>query len=223
MPFNYKTELSRYKKYYQTLEHVAGQPKSHMYTTAIFSFLVVSLFGWYAIRPTIQTILFLRRQIADDQIVNQKMEDKITAMIQAQSSYQTVQAQLPLLTQALPDNPEAIDVVSSLRNLSQIAQASISSLSVSQSPLVATTQTATTSAVSSLSKKAKIASVPISLSLSGSFPSINTFLNGVLSMRRILTIQSMNIKQDMESNVASGSATTSIRLVIKLNMYYLMQ
>ncbi len=224
MVFNYKTEMSRYRRYYQTLEHVAGKSKTNVYATAIFSFLVVSLFGWYAIRPTLQTILFLRRQIADDQVVNQKMEDKITTMIQAQSNYQTIQKDLPLLTEALPDDPDAIRVVASLRNLSQITQASISALSVSQVPLTPQAPSATASAItSSIPKKAKIADIPVSLSLSGSFSSVATFLDGVLSMRRILTVESINIKPDTSSATASSSASTTLRLVLKFNMHYLTQ
>lgn len=222
MAFNYKTEMSRYRKYYQTLEHVVGRPKSHLYTTAIFSFLVVSLFGWYAIRPTIQTILFLRREIADDQIVNQKMEDKITTMIQAQSNYQAIADKLPLLTDALPDDPDAIRVVAALKNLSQSLAASISALSVAQVPLTSQTPSATASAVSEpASKKEKIAAIPISLTVSGPFSSLATFLDGVLSMRRILTIENFTIKPDTISATASESASTTLRLVLKLNMHYL--
>ena len=88
MPFNYKTEIQRYRKYYHSLEPVLAKPRSKAYTTIVFSFLAVSLFGWYAIMPTIQTILFLQREIKDKTQLSTQMEDKIAALIEAQSYYQ---------------------------------------------------------------------------------------------------------------------------------------
>lgn len=218
MAFNYKTELNRYRKYYQTLEHVAGRPKSHIYTTAIFSFLVVSLFSWYAIRPTIQTILFLRREIADDRVVNQKMEDKIAAMIQAQSNYEAIHDKLPILNEALPDEPDAIRVVGALKNLSQSVAASLSALTVAQVPLTPQGKSASASA-----GKTKVSDVPLSLTISGPFSQIAAFLDGVLSMRRIVTIEDINLKPESGITGASESASTVLRLVLKLNMHYLTQ
>src|SRR3989338_2007521 len=117
MPFNYKTEIHRYKRYYQSIEQVANKPQARAYTTAIFSFLAVSLFGWYAIRPTLQTILYLRREIIDKTDISKKMEEKISNLIGAQATYQSVENQLPLLHAALPTNPQAVSLVQQIKKL----------------------------------------------------------------------------------------------------------
>src|SRR3972149_7715954 len=117
MPFNYRTELHRYRRYYQSIENITKRPNTHFYTTTIFSFLAVSLFGWYAIRPTIQTILFLQREIRDKTELNKKMEDKIAALIEAQAYYQEVEPLLPVLDESLPSQPDAIPLIMQLRNL----------------------------------------------------------------------------------------------------------
>ena len=76
-PFDYKKEYDRYKRYYLSMEPVLTKPVNQAYTAIIFSFLAVSLFGWYAIRPTVQTIVTLKREIADKTVLNKQMEDKI--------------------------------------------------------------------------------------------------------------------------------------------------
>jgi len=98
--FNYKQEYQRYKKYYLNLVPLLQQPVSRAYTTIIFSFLAISLFGWYAIRPTMQTIFELKREIADKTDLNQKMEEKISALIEAQAVYQDIETKIPVVTKS---------------------------------------------------------------------------------------------------------------------------
>ena len=117
MALNYKNELQKYHKYYKALEPKLNKPTSKAYTTIVFSFLVVSLFGWYAIRPTIQTIIYLQREIRDKTELSKKMEDKISALIEAQAYYQEIEPLLPVIDQALPSKPDAIPVLIQLRNL----------------------------------------------------------------------------------------------------------
>ncbi len=63
MPPQEKSELQRFRRYYQRLGPFLTKQKNSQSTAAIFSLLAVSLFGWYAVRPTVPTILSLRREI----------------------------------------------------------------------------------------------------------------------------------------------------------------
>lgn len=234
MLFNYKTELARYRRYYQPIENIAQQPKIHIYTAAIFSFLAISLFGWYAIRPTLQTILFLQKEIADDKIVNQKMEEKITSLIQAQATFQSMQQALPLLYEALPQDPSVVNVLGQLRNLAQTTQASLSAVTIASAPVVpkileptksektpplATKSPLSTTKIGTLVSR-KIVDVPTSITLSGPYPSIDAFLNGLISMRRIMTVDSVSIKTDSDATARSNYGENALQLVLKLNVHY---
>jgi len=84
------------------------KPKMRASTTAVFSFLAISLFTWYAIRPTAQTIIFLRREISDKTALNEQMENKITALIESQDTYEKIKERLPIVQQALPPNPDGV-------------------------------------------------------------------------------------------------------------------
>src|SRR5689334_1508190 len=95
-PKNQESSLmqNRFKRFYQQLTPTLKKPKAQASTGAVFSFLAIALFALYAIRPTAQTIIYLRREIADKTVVNKQMEDKITALIEAQNTYESIQDRL---------------------------------------------------------------------------------------------------------------------------------
>lgn len=214
MAFNYKTEYERYRRYYQAIEPIITKPKTYAYTTAVFSFLAISLFGWYAIRPTLQTILFLRREIADNILVNKQMEDKIISLIEAQAAYQEVESQLPSVAQALPSDPDVIPLVVQLRNLARNTESSLSAIQVPTVPLLG--QDASISATKSLS--GNLIDIPIVVSTNGSYTAIRSFLNGLLEMRRIVTVETLSLAPVLDETGVDNKPM--LKLVLKLKTYY---
>lgn len=166
------------------------------YTTAIFSFLAVSLFGLYAVLPTMRTILFLRREIRDKTSVNKQMEDKIAALIESQAAFEATSGRLPLLFHAIPQTPQPVELFRSLRNLAEASNASMSSVSVSSVPL----------------RTEKHTSFPITLVVTGSYSSLKSFLDGALTIRRIISLNAIRFSP------ATGGVP--LQLVLQLEAYY---
>ncbi|GEM_PF-532972 len=226
---DYKTEFERYKRYYLSLEGSVKKPEYRSYTSAIFSFLAISLFSWYAILPTLRTILFLRREINDNKKVNQQMEEKIAALIEVQELYQSIEPKLPILSEALPQSPEAVSLVSQLKNLATISEASLSSVhvgsfmvdSLEKAPLNETDENSTKTvekspkSPSALSKKSQN-TLTLSLSISGSYSAIESYLTGLIHMRRIVTIQSLKIVPKEQDEIGNAP----LKLALQLVTYY---
>ncbi len=220
MPYNYKTEVQRYRKYYQSLEPILSKPKSRAYTTIVFSFLAISLFGWYAIRPTIQTIIVLKREISDKIEINKKMEDKITALIEAQANYQEVESLLPAVDQALPIIPDAVPLLIQLRNLASMSGTLITTVQLPSVPL--TGQEPGPGTGKTPANKHQLYDVAIAVQ--GSYQNIRTFLEGITSMRRIVSVDSVTVTPISAGFVGTESAIPSSRLLqlaLKLKAYYL--
>lgn len=214
MPFNYKTELHRYKRYYQSIEQVAAKPQARAYTTAIFSFLAVSLFGWYAIRPTLQTILTLQKEIEDNRLINTQMEEKISKLIEAHTTYQNIHDDLPYVAQALPPAPDVLTVIGQIRNIALISGASISAITSSSAPILSKDETAPTRPVATKTiPNRKVKSVQLSVTLMGTFDSLREIIADVLSMRRIITIESIGITPNRE--------TQQLKLVMRGSAHYI--
>lgn len=222
MPFNYKTELHRYRRYYQSIEGLAGKPKARAYTTAIFSFLAVSLFGWYAIRPTIQTILYLRKEIEDTQRVNQQMEEKISKLIEAHAAYQRIQDDLPVINEALPDAPEVLTAIGQIRNIAIIRGASVSAISSSQTPLLPKSQTvpnAQGGKAQEISNR-KVKTVQMSVVLLGTYDTLKGSIEDIIGMRRLVTLDTVSLTVDRTAQQQGAFEALPIKLVVRLQVPY---
>ncbi|MFH0749620.1 MAG: type 4a pilus biogenesis protein PilO [Candidatus Gottesmanbacteria bacterium] len=203
----------QYRKYYRSLEPILAKPKTKTYSTVIFFFLVVSLFGWYAIKPTVQTILYLRREIVDKKEVNKKMDDKIQALIQSQVVMESVQQKIPLIEDAVPKNPDAIDVVRQLRDLAVTSGASISAIQVASVPVL---QSASASAAKSYT--IKHTTFPITVSIEGDYQALSSFLHTIITTRRTILFDSISfIPTKKQSELL---LTPTIQLVLTMNAYY---
>lgn len=221
MPYNYKTELERYRRYYRSLEPILRQPKAQTYTMVIFSFLTVSLFGLYAIRPTVNTILYLKREIRDKTEVSKKMDDKIAALIEAQSNYEAVTPYLPVVDESLPNNPDAIPLLVQFQNLSAQSGAELTSVQMSGVPLSSKEATASANKTADAQK-----TFDFSVSVRGSYQSLNVFLEGLKQLRRIVSYEALSVEPVHTSQSGTDSAqltSRQLQLTIKVIAYYVPQ
>jgi len=177
------------RKYYRPLEPILKKPKNRMYTATVLSFLTVSLFIWYAIRPTVQTILSLRREIKDNTVINAQMETKIGTLVEALSVYQSVEDKLPFLEQSIPKDPSMVEIMMQVRNLANASGATISGMSMGSSPVlnpeipVSNTKPPAFSTITT----------PVTVNLEGPYQSLRQFLDGIARMRRTVTISEFMI------------------------------
>lgn len=202
-----------YRKYYRSLEPMLAKPKTKRYSTVIFFFLTIALFGWYAIRPTIQTILYLQREIVDKKVVNTQMDDKINALIEAQAILENIQPQIAVIASTIPKNPQAVDIARQLKNLAQTTQASLSGIQIASVPILITTSSAALS-----SYVVKHVAIPITLSIDGPYTGLASFMSGLLAMQRIVTIDSISFTPSRSGIPQSG--VNEIRLQLKVTAYY---
>ncbi len=219
MQFNYKDEYKRYQRYYQSL--APPPPVRRAYTAIIFSFLVISLFGWYAIRPTIQTILTLKREIIDKTEIDKKMEDKISALIEAQAAYQNIEPDLPLLDDALPVMSDAPRAAWQIQSLSTDSHVTLTNMSIMTVPLTGDTGPG----VQQKPASGTPVSFPISVSVTGGYTDVKQFIQGIYNLRRVIQIDSMLFTPIRTyTSIASDSATptsTQVKVDLKLNVFYL--
>lgn len=223
MPYNYKTELHKYKRYYQSIGEFVAKPETHAFTTTIFSFLAVSLFGWYAIRPTLQTILYLRREIDDNKKVNQQMEEKIGKLIEAQTNYQNAQDLIPFVTQALPGTADALAAIGQIRSIANSRGASISAITSSSTPLLSKEKSSPNQETAPARNQPKRIVKPVQLSviLKGSYEILESVITDIVSMRRLISIESLNFTLDTEPEKQAAYSGIPLKLILKLTTYYI--
>lgn len=209
---------SQYQRYYHALEPTIRKPKTRSYSTVIFFFLVVALFGWYAIKPTIQTILYLQREIKDKTTLNETMDKKINNLIDAQAAYENAGPKLPLITQAVPDMSEAVKISSQIQQLASEQHASLSAIQISAVPLTPQQATPSGAATSTQAVK-KLQQYPVSVTVEGSFPEIKNFIMAMLSLRRLVTIESVTMSS-VKKPVSGGGSTQTVHAAMRITAFY---
>jgi len=204
---------NKYRKYFKSLEPIFENPETKNYSTVIFFFLVLSVFGWYAIRPTLQTILYLNREIKDKKEVTKKMDEKINALIEANVALESIQKDTPLLDEAIPLSPNVFSLVKQIRTIADTTTASLSAIQITNVAL------ATTTAQLAAKKTTTEQTFPISLTANGSFSQLSAFLDNLINMRRIVSIDGFTISP-MTSEEGTKSAQTPLEMTLKFTTYY---
>lgn len=121
----------KYRQYYSRLEPFINRPEIKTYTSLILFLLTTSFFLLFAVKPTLNTITSLNRQIEDGKYTDQKLQEKINALSTAQVEYNKVIALLPLINSALPDNPAVVKFAKSIEAVAGSAGVNIVSLQFS--------------------------------------------------------------------------------------------
>lgn len=207
---NFSGDNPIYERYYRRLDQTLEKPKVKLYTTTALSFLAMALLAWYAIRPTVTTILFLRREIVDKTVINKKMEEKINSLIEAQNNYQTALPRLSLLSEAIPPSANLLPLLAQLKNLTSQNGASLSALRVPSMPLVTKLPVPATDS-------GKMIDFPVTMLATGSYATLKTVMAELLQMRRLVTLQNLKITIFEEGQSRSA---TDLQLDLKLNSYF---
>lgn len=198
LPTNYRA----YSRYYRNIGPFLEKPRIRAYTMLILSFFTMSFFGIFAIKPTLTTIAQLRKQIADSQLFNEKLERKIITLSQLKEEHKKIENDLPLLSKALPSEPKFYSFLQDLERFAQETGTTISSVRLESIDLTKKDTKSPT----------KIAA---SLTLEGNYSASQEFLNRLLNANRIYTLDRFGI----HSNPKSGENITNLDLSV--NSYYL--
>lgn len=176
--------------------------KTASYFTLTLSLLSLSFFGIFAIKPTITTAVSLTKNIQDLKKLNLQYEDKIGNLIRAQTEYEKIRSDLPLLDTAIPANASFVKLVKAVERFANTENITVSQFQIETVP------------VSTLSSSSKMYSFGFNLSASGKYSSLTSFISHLLNWKRIVTISSLDFGKEV------GSPGANLRLTLKGSAYY---
>lgn len=236
------TISQRYQKYYQRLEPMFKNRQTQAYTMVILSLITIAFFGMFAIRPTLKTIATLHRQIEDKEELNQKLEEKITALIAAQETYQQMETNLEKIYSLMPVEVEFPSLIRRLELVSVANSALISGIQVDEvflynkdgtaapgAPTVEEIQETTdatlneavedaatdVTATPTVPSAASRLDIKFTVSYQGDYLNIVNLLNQLTRMDRLVTINSFALGRQ------TVGQTSSLSLSLNAQAYYL--
>lgn len=189
MAISFETGHHRYRRYFTNVTALYQKKQARAYTGLILSFLTIAFFAFFAIRPTLVTIASLVKEIEDKQMINQKLQEKINALTLAQAEHATATSELPLVEEALPQEPNIPLFIRQLETLAVQNGVSLRTIQFGQVNLRGKLLSEPNSV-----KKEGASNVPFNLSVSGRYQSLKSFLQSLESLRRFVVISSFAFK-----------------------------
>lgn len=198
---DYSQNTHRWQRYYTVLDPFLRKPKVQAYSFLVLSLFTSAFFLFFAVRPTINTIINLRKQIEDSTSVDSKLTEKINALAQIQAQYEVIKSNLPLLAQAMPERADIVGLVQEFEKITTDNQAVLSAMQFSETNLVGEG-----------AGKDTQNTVPITFQVSagGDYSRLLALLNSISKLPRLVSVDSVNIN----AGTASPAAT------IRLKAYY---
>lgn len=189
-----------YKRIYPKIN--IQNKKTASYFTLTFTFIILSFFGIFAIRPTLTTASSLIKSVEDLKRLNKDYENKINTLIIAQTEYEKIRNDLPLLENALPNNANFTKIVKIIERFADQENVSITQFRIDGVP------------ISTPSSTSKLERYGFGIVVSGEYSSLTSFLSHLLNWRRIVTIQSLDFTHE------EGTTSGMLRLSLKGLAYY---
>jgi Tfp pilus assembly protein PilO len=192
MALGWKGQYLRYKERFFNIVAIYGQkPDIKAFLEILLSLGTISVFGIFALKPTLLTISQLITEVKGKEETLTKMEQKITDLNQAQNIFFQETEKINLIKSAVPENPDPQTFVRQIEGVASKNSVSILGISLGEVTLVGTEQTKAKSKESPLPPGAS--GLSYSISVSGNYINLFSFLSDLENLRRPLKIDNLGI------------------------------
>lgn len=200
-------------RYSQDLRRYYRMPAVQVSLTLVLSLFVMAIFIVFALRPTIVTIVTLKKTIAESEKIRQQLSVKMTNLQKASVQFELLKPILPMLNTTIPNNgAEYLPLTTAIEILARQTGTQLESESLGPTLLFSRI-------ISPFipSKDQSVVELPFTARVIGSYPNISAFLTKLLSMERIIIIESVTITRE----TGSKEENTNVALNISGSAYYL--
>lgn len=174
---------------YYNLLHNLSEIRTQKIISISLTLIVLCLFGLFAINPTLSTIAKLRKEISDNEIVNQKLGEKISALNSLQQAYSRLEDDLPQLLGSIPTSPLVPLFIGQIQAVAKNTNIQISQLQSSQVDLFKDGE---------VSQKYLV--YDFSFTGDGTYEDVTKFIENIVNMQRIVGIETSTINNAENNN-----------------------
>ncbi|AKM83039.1 hypothetical protein A2422_03625 [Candidatus Woesebacteria bacterium RIFOXYC1_FULL_31_51] len=216
MAVGWKKDYLRYKDFFlNVLRLYKNKPNFKIYLELILSLSAIVIFSIFAIRPTIITVSELNKEIKGKEETVAKLKEKIKNLQTASVNLQKESGRLPLITQAVPALASPEILVKQIETLVSQDGVTILRFSASDVLLVGKKEDIKKSKdFVSLSGDAD--ELPFSISVTGPYQNLYSFLKSVENLRRPVKVDSFSIT----SSVTDLSKVLTLTITGRLPFLY---
>jgi len=198
----YKNLVTHKEMDLSTISKSIFEKKSREYIYIVFFLIIFSVFIIFAIKPSLSTAFSLKKEEVDLTKIDKVYEEKINNITLIQTQIEENKDNLPLLNQAISEQPEVNKIVEDIKKIADknsflINKASIVDINFSKT------------------NKEK-QNVTLQMEAITNFENLRLFLTDIFAQRRLKLVDSLLISKDTES---TGSG--NLKVVLTIDGFYL--
>lgn len=187
-----------------TLLKFYDKPIAKVSLELVFTILAVVVFALFAIRPTIQTMGKLIKELEDKEALYQKLNQKVAALESVSSQYQLNQERLQILDEVIPPTPrfeEALTIIEKIASEGQLTIISLQAKEVPKEPINDVP----------FEQKSRV-SRPIVLTVTGDYPAIRELIEQIQGVRRALVVDTVvfSVTEQRSRKVLQAAITINV-------------
>lgn len=176
-----KFEILKIKKEFGLLIKKQGKDRIITYLYIIFSLAAVTVFGVFAIQPTLSTISELHKEKDDGEFTLQQLKVKNQSLQKLGAQLQQIESDVELVYEAIPTSPQIPELVRKVEILTNQNNLAIEGLTTGAIELYPTTRAGT-----------QLFSFTINISAVGTESSINAFIQELINIDRMISIERLS-------------------------------
>lgn len=179
--------LKKFNLNYNFFPNFKGE-RTQKFTTIVLTIIALAIFGVFAINPTISTIAKLRKELDDNNLIDSKLQQKISNLTTLQNKYNAMQKDLPLILSAIPKNPELPLLAAEVQAAAKVTNVDIQNF---QSFQIEVKKEASSRNFSTFS---------FTVSATGTYGDVYRFLTTVSNMQRVVSLDLLSITKKSAGN-----------------------
>lgn len=201
------------RRYSFDLKHYYRLPATQVSLTLVMSLIIVAIFAVFALRPTLVTIVTLRKTILESRKTLQQLQSKTTNVQRAAELLETIKPSLPRINSGIThEGADYRSITAQIEIITRQAGVQLQSESLGAALLYSRVI-----APYNPSKSQGVVALPITLRVSGSYTKIVDFLRALTGMERVMGIDSLVVTK--EAGNREGGVTVSLN--VSGYVYYL--
>lgn len=181
-----------YSKYYTYIKPITKLPIIKTYGSMVFTLGIITFFIFYAIKPTVETILILQKKLEDTTIILDQINLKAKNLSQGKSNLENMNPNTKSkIENLIPNTVSLKSVIQTLEKTTQLHQASISALQIQ--PI--TVEPKSDDSVGT------VENIGFIFNTQGEYKNLVSILQDLKRSDRLLTIDSVSFSNQEESGL----------------------
>ena len=184
-----KNKSLLYSRYFTYIKPITRLPIVKTYGSTIFTLIVMAIFIFFAIKPTVETILVLQKKLADSEAVLEKVQNKANHLSLGKKNYENLDPNIKTKMQnAIPDTAGLRSLIQTLETSAKTYEASVSALQIQ--PLVIIPK--------GDNQVGSLAEVGFTFNIEGDYRNLTSLLQDLKSSARLISIESLSLTKVSE-------------------------